>query len=270
VRIPGSIPALIAMAGATLLLMLAGAQMPVGAQQMQDFQQQSVDNASFSLQASMTERPRLTREEVNPAAVGVPTIAQSPFGGASVMPVDPTIALNSLPIQAAVAPALPPATRPALKSTAATTVHKVPSASLNAHAKAGPNDDLYSVDWSQWVTQLADRWFFNLKRLETMTGRDFHSPRAAQIRFTCYPDGTIGNISLEQSSGVPTYDQLQIQALVQTMPVHPFPHGTLRKSVTLVQGWEAHPRRPGESDFQPGSFGQGFPQEKVNRWNLSR
>lgn len=254
------------------MMLSVGIQMPVSAQFQQ--QQQSVDGASFSLQASMTERPRLSREEVNPAAVGSvqSTIAQSPFGGASVLPVDPTIALSTLPVQAAVAPAMPPASRPALKSSTATTVHKNPAApaQLNTQAKAGAKDDLYSVDWSQWVTQLADRWFFNLKRLETMTGRDFHSPRAAQIRFTCYPDGTIGNISLEQSSGVPAYDQLQIQALVQTMPVPPFPHGTLRKSVTLVQGWEAHPRRPGESDFQPGSFGQGFPQEKVNRWNLSR
>lgn len=233
-------------------------------------QQAPIEGGTFSLQASVDERPRLSRSEINPAAVGVtPKTAQNPFGGASVVPVDPTIALIMSPVspisvqQAASQPAHTPARTPIQGVVRGADQH-------SPTVKADAFDDLYSVDWSHWVTQLADRWFYNLKRLETFYGRDFHSPRAAQIRFTCYPNGTIGNISLEQSSGIAAYDQLQIQALCQAMPLTPFPAGSQRKSVTLVQGWESHPRRPGEQDFRPGSFGQGFPQEKVNRWNSSR
>lgn len=233
--------------------------------------QQNVEGGSFALQASINERPRLTRDQVDPAAVGAQSTAQSPFGGATVAPVD--IALNmaplTLPPQAVSVP-VNNVVPPPKQHTAAAAASKVAAPALKANAASSSQDDLYSVDWSMWVTHLADRWFYNLKRLESFYGQDFHSPRAAQIRFTCYPNGTIGNISLEQSSGIASYDQLQIQSLVQTMPLAPFPPGTQRKSVTLVQGWESHPRRPGEQDFRPGSFGKGFPQEKVNKWNSSR
>jgi hypothetical protein len=250
-----------------VVLLTAGAVPSAAAQQTVDAGPQGMEGASFSLQASVSERPRLTRDQVDPAAVGAKTSAPTPFGGATVTPVD--IALITAPINI---PAAIPTT--ALKSGVSqkpvTKASTASSSGLKAAAAAGGPDDLYSVDWSVWVTNLADRWFFNLKQLETLYRQDFHSPRAAQIRFTCYPNGTIGNISLEQSSGIPSYDQLQIQSLVQTMPLAPFPPGTQRKSVTLVQGWESHPRRLGEQDFRPGSFGRGFPQEKVNKWNSLR
>lgn len=124
----------------------------------------------------------------------------------------------------------------------------------------------YGVDWSRWVGELADRWFFNLKKLEEQSGLQFHTAQACLIKFTCYPNGQISDISLKQSSGIPLYDRLQAQALLQTVPVSPFPPGTQRNSFTLVQGWESHPRKHGEHDYRPGSYGKGFPMEIVKQW----
>jgi hypothetical protein len=59
---------------------------------------------------------------------------------------------------------------------------------------------------------------------------------------------------------------MQIQALANILPLHRFPKGTRRTSFTLVQGWESHPRRPGEEDFKPGSFGKDTPMEVVQQW----
>ena len=131
-----------------------------------------------------------------------------------------------------------------------------------------PNGSMmeYGVDWATWVSKLADRWFFALKKLEDQSGLQFHTVRPALIHFTCYPDGQIGNVYLKQSCGIPLYDQLQVQALAQIMPVHKFPKGTKRDHFTLVQGWEAHPRQAGEEDFKPGSFGHDTPMEVVKQW----
>jgi hypothetical protein len=124
----------------------------------------------------------------------------------------------------------------------------------------------YNVDWSRWVSVEADKWFYILRSAETGFGIRFDCPRPALIQFTCYADGTVGNIILRQSSGVPVYDQLQIEALKATMPTNPFPPGTVRRSITLIQGWESHKKRDGEADFQPGSFGKDFPAERVRQW----
>jgi hypothetical protein len=139
------------------------------------------------------------------------------------------------------------------------------------------NDDVpgsfmqeYNVDWSHWVSAQADRWFYILRYSEEALGIRFDTPRPALIQFTCYADGSIGNLVLKQSSGVPAYDRLQVEALLATMPTMPFPKGTVRKSITLCQGWESHKKRPGESDFQPGSFGRDFPLERVRQWLQGR
>jgi len=124
----------------------------------------------------------------------------------------------------------------------------------------------YGVDWSKWVSQLADRWFYNLKQLEDQSGLQFHTARPCLIKFTCYSNGAIAQVSLKQTSGIQLYDQLQAQALLQCQPVAPFPHGTQRPSFTLMQGWESHPRKTGEHDYRPGSFGHGFPVEIVKQW----
>lgn len=131
-----------------------------------------------------------------------------------------------------------------------------------------PNGSMleYGVDWATWVSKLADRWFFALKKMEDQSGLQFHTVRPALIHFTCYPNGQISNVYLKQSCGIPLYDQMQVQALGQILPVHKFPKGTKRDHFTLVQGWEAHPRRPGEEDFQPGSFGHDTPMEVVKQW----
>lgn len=119
------------------------------------------------------------------------------------------------------------------------------------------------VDWSSWASKLADRWYEKLITLEKQSGRHFHTRRPARIKFTCYPDGTIGQISVFRSCGVPAYDRMQIEALKQTVPLPAFPAGSRRKSFTLLQGWESHPRVPGESEFTPGSYGKNFPLERL-------
>jgi hypothetical protein len=119
------------------------------------------------------------------------------------------------------------------------------------------------VDWSKWVSQLADRWFLNLKNLEFRSAKVFRTARPALIRFTCYRNGTIGGVWLRQSCGVPEYDKMQIEALRRCTPLPAFPEGSVRMSYTLLQGWECHPREAGETDFKPGSFGKDFPVEHV-------
>jgi hypothetical protein len=124
----------------------------------------------------------------------------------------------------------------------------------------------YNVDWATWLAKVADRWFFVLDQYERSTHTHYVTQQPALFRFTCYNTGQIANISMKQSSGNVVYDRLQMVALIQSMPVPPFPMGTRRQTITLVQGWESHVRQTGESDYIPGSFGKGFPMEKVTQW----
>ncbi len=126
--------------------------------------------------------------------------------------------------------------------------------------------DEYQVNWSPWVNDLATRWHGCLKATEVSLGMQFQSPRAALIQFTCYADGRIDNIVLKQSSGIPVYDRLQILTLLHSEPLAPFPQGTAKHSVTLIQGWESHVKQPGEQEFQPWNFASRYPQEKVSKW----
>lgn len=119
------------------------------------------------------------------------------------------------------------------------------------------------VDWSGWAGQLADRWFGNLKNLEYTSHRGWTTDRPAMIQFTCHADGRITGIQLRQSCGNPAYDNMQIEALKRTIPAPAFPSGTHLTTYTLIQGWEAHPRHPGEQDYKPGSFGHNMPAETV-------
>jgi TonB family protein len=119
------------------------------------------------------------------------------------------------------------------------------------------------VDWSGWASQLADHWFSNLKNLEYNSHRGWTTDCPAMIQFTCHADGRITNIQLRQSCGNTAYDNMQIEALKRTIPCPSFPAGTHLNSYTLIQGWEAHPRHPGEQDYKPGSFGHNMPAERV-------
>jgi len=119
------------------------------------------------------------------------------------------------------------------------------------------------VDWSKWVGTLADRWFQSLKNMEFRSNKVFRTARPALIRFTCYRNGTISNVTLKQTCGIPAYDQMQIESLKRCTPLPAFPEGSIRMSYTLMQGWECHPREAGETDFKPGSYGANFPVEKV-------
>jgi hypothetical protein len=124
----------------------------------------------------------------------------------------------------------------------------------------------YNVDWASWISRFADRWYFVLKQYEMSQSIRFVTVRPALFQFTCYSNGTVANVVMKQSSGNLAYDRLQVIALMQAMPAPSFPVGTHRQSITLVQGWESHVRKPGENDFIPGSFGRGFPMEKVKEW----
>lgn len=143
-------------------------------------------------------------------------------------------------------PAAPPAKKPSSPS-----------------ASAGKGIGGIRVDWSDWANTLADRWYARLIEMEKKSGRSYSTARPARIRFTVYPDGSIKNISLKTSCGVPSYDKLQIEALKAIAPLPPFPAGSNKKSMTMVQGWESRALKRGERDFQPGSYGKRFPSEKL-------
>lgn len=208
-------------------------------------EQKAADSAKqrFQLSALYTRSASLTREEIDPKAVEIgPQPAPAPA--------------PQLVPQSASARAAPP--------TAPQVQPKAPITDPNNYLEE------YNVDWSRWITTQADRWYYTLKVSEEMLGLRFATLRPAQIQFTCYADGTIRDVVLKQSSGVPAYDRLQMQTLLATMPIPRFPSGTQRTSITLCQGWESHPRQPGEEDFQPGSFGKNFPQERVRQWCAGR
>ncbi|HEY9793372.1 MAG TPA: TonB C-terminal domain-containing protein [Candidatus Obscuribacterales bacterium] len=156
-----------------------------------------------------------------------------------------------------------------------TVASRVPS--VNPHASSTTQIDSsngymneYNVDWSRWVSVQADRWYYVLQATEDLLGLRFMTLRPAMIQYTCYADGSIRDVVLKQSSGVPAYDRLQIETLMATMPIPQFPKGTRRTSITLCQGWESHAKEPGEQDYQPGSFGHNFPKEKVSQWSAGR
>ncbi|GEM_PF-4943338 len=142
------------------------------------------------------------------------------------------------------------------------------AARVSAEAQQAPQPYLseYDVDWSGWISQMAARWHYNLKRLEAQSNVCFVTERPALIQFTCASNGQVGNFSLKQSSGIYAYDQLQMLALSQVTPLPPFPKGTRCATITLLQGWESHAKQPGESGFDPRAFGRRFPMEKVQQW----
>jgi hypothetical protein len=185
----------------------------------------------FELSASMSAKAQLSRGEVNQASLGMGSLTQQ-------KPITRVPLIATMP----------------------------PKQLLPKEDQPGAFMQEYNVDWSKWVSNHADSWFQVLRTAEYALGVQFQTPNAALIQFTCYADGTIGNVVLKQSSGVPAYDRLQIEALLAAVPTAPFPPGTKRRSITLIQGWESHPKRPGEEDFQLGSFGKDFPSEKVQQW----
>jgi hypothetical protein len=219
--------------------------------------EQASQNPTFSLSAMVNARAQLSRKEVDPAAMNFgPTTAQ----------IDRSVSAMSMPPSA-------PQPAPQMFDQAARLAALAAQTRLATLQGQASQDDTpgaflkeYNVDWSRWVSLMADRWFYVLRNTEYQLGVQFQTPRPALIQFTCYADGTIGNIILKQSSGVTAYDRLQVASLLQAVPTPPFPPGTHRTSITLVQGWESHPRQPGEHDFQPGSFGRDFPLERVRKW----
>lgn len=191
-------------------------------------------NQLYKLKAMTSNQSRLSRSEVDSSALGALAPKQAP---------PPQMALAAMTQETSV-PAIP-ADNP-----------EVDKSYLQE----------YAVDWSGWIARLADRWYYVLRMNEEVVGNEFITARPALIQFTCYSNGQIGNMYLKQTSGNPAYDRLQMIALMQAAPLPAFPQGTHRSSITLVQGWESHIKQAGEQDFVPGSFGKGFPMEKVKQW----
>lgn len=187
------------------------------------------------------------QDEISPRANGpmssMPWVSSSLGAGPAMMPMQGRTA-ESRPIAAL--PMIPP-----------------PTASEDR-----PNSYMeeYQVSWSPWIQNLANRWHRILKDSEELLGVEFQTARPALIQFTCYADGRIGNVVLRQSSGVPVYDKMQILSLMEAAPLEPFPPGTQKRSITLIQGWESHLKQPGEQEFNSRAFANKYPLEKVNRW----
>ena len=202
--------------------------------------------AAFKFNAQVNQSPQLSRDDgdalISHLAPTVPK--EQPSGSPSGFP-------RSMP-------SAPAPNQTALNGNASTNQQAVlpPQAYLSE----------YDVDWSSWISQMAARWHYNLKRLEAQSNVCFVTERPALIQFTCASNGQVGNFYLKQSSGVYAYDQLQMLALSQVTPLPPFPKGTRCATITLVQGWESHTKKPGESGFDPGAFGRRFPMEKVQQW----
>jgi hypothetical protein len=187
------------------------------------------NDTQFKLNAQFTHHQSLSRNEVDSSAVAM-TRPQTPDAASSQFSI--------MPPQGA------------------------PSMDVNPQGYISERN----VDWRGWIAALADRWYYVLRLHENSSGLQYLTNGPALIQFTCFANGTIGNISLQQSSGNDAYDRLQMIALMQTAPLPPFPLGTRRSAISLCQGWESHVKRPGEQDFVPGSFGRSFPMEKVTEW----
>lgn len=151
------------------------------------------------------------------------------------------------------------------KAETATIDIPLPGKRIDGKAEEAVSTAEMGVDWTSWANALADRWFQNLKNMEIRSGRYFRTTRPALIKYTCHRNGLISGIVLYRSCGEPKYDTMQIESLKRVTPLPPFPEGSKRVTYTLLQGWEAHPRKPGETDFQPGSFGKNIPIERVKQ-----
>jgi hypothetical protein len=225
------------------------------------------------LQAQISHTDAMSRSELGAAAVVQQTSLAPPLkpmaapvvtSNYSAYAQNAQVALQSNALQSNV---LQPNV---LQSNAQNNAFNLQAAAQNLQAQSDMAADVrkveYNVDWASWLAKVADRWFFILDQYERSTQQHYVTLRPALFRFTCYNTGQIANITMKQSSGNVVYDRLQMVALIQSMPVPQFPAGTRRQTITLVQGWESHVRQAGESDYIPGSFGRGFPMEKVTQW----
>ncbi len=209
---------------------------------------------AFKLNAQVNQHPELNRNQGDMFLSHLaPPIENNDQHGYP----QPVGAQNQLP---KMAPAMPQGLNPGLSLSGNA------SASTQAQGATPSYLNEYDVDWSSWISQMAARWHYNLKRLEAQSNVCFVTERPALIQFTCASNGQVGNFSLKQSSGIYAYDQLQMLALSQVTPLPPFPKGTRCATITLVQGWESHTKQPGENGFDPRAFGRRFPMEKVQQW----
>jgi TonB C terminal len=220
------------------------------------------------LQAQISHTDAMSRSELSAAATAEQVSLAPPMKPVAAPVVTPNYSAYAQNAQLALQSGALQSN--ALQTSAQNNAFNLQAAAQNLQAQSDMAADVrkveYNVDWASWLAKVADRWFFILDQYERSTQQHYVTLRPALFRFTCYNTGQIANITLKQSSGNPTYDRLQMVALIQSMPVPQFPVGTRRQTITLVQGWESHVRQTGESDYVPGSFGRGFPMEKVTEW----
>jgi hypothetical protein len=225
------------------------------------------------LQAQISHTDAMSRSELSAAAGLEQAVLAPPMKAVAAPIVTPNYSAYAQNSQLALqSPSLQSGALQSnsLQANAQNNAFNLQAAAQNLQAQSDMAADVrkveYNVDWASWLAKVADRWFFILDQYERSTQQHYVTLRPALFRFTCYNTGQIANITLNQSSGNATYDRLQMVALIQSMPVPQFPAGTRRQTITLVQGWESHVRQAGESDYVPGSFGRGFPMEKVTQW----
>lgn len=244
-------------------LILLAALFSLTAQGSLAAQDTSADRRPFHLKAIMEDMPQLSRDELGLPQTSKPAHSSQPID-VSTLPLSGQVE-DLANLTGMLPPPISRAASPFPEDGSGSQPDRLPQ-SAQTPDDSEMSVEEYGVDWRPWVSKLADKWFFVLKRMEERSGYNFHTARPALIHFTCYNNGQIGNVYLKQSSGVPVYDQMQIHALLQCMPLHAFPKGTKRTTFTLVQGWESHPRRPGEEDYRPGSFNGNTPMEIVRQW----
>jgi hypothetical protein len=220
------------------------------------------------LQAQISHTDAMSRSELSAASAAEQVSLSPPMKPLAAAVVNPNYSAYAQNSQVALQATACQANN--LQANAQNNAFNLQAAAQNLQAQSDMAADVrkveYNVDWASWLAKVADRWFFILDQYERSTQQHYVTLRPALFRFTCYNTGQIANITLKQSSGNATYDRLQMVALIQSMPVPQFPVGTRRQTITLVQGWESHVRQAGESDYVPGSFGRGFPMEKVTEW----
>lgn len=90
-------------------------------------------------------------------------------------------------------------------------------------AETGPLS--FESNWFEWgdyaakmIARIRVHWYDNMPDLIRMGVRG-----TVTIRFTIERDGTISNIEMMSSSGVPPYDNAAIRALQLSSPLHPLP-----------------------------------------------
>jgi TonB family protein len=157
------------------------------------------------------------------------------FGGSGVLaaPHAPSVA----PLEV---PAAPAGVTPHVATKPAATCHKR-KAFARVAAAAICTEDLetitfreYSVDWSDWLKQVADSWS---QAMAEQRGTGLKPSGPMFIEFTCKRNGTVSDVVIDRSSGDRMLDAIQVGTLLRCTPLPAFPAQSVKKDVTLLCIW---------------------------------